>query len=150
MACGFSLNSEDNLDELKTRIREAAREKLEGRDLRNFLKIEAVLDLHQTNWELVDIARQFAPYGQANPEPIFLTRGVTVKDFSCVGKTKDHLKMTVEDQGLTRQCIAFKCGEFAEALMPGVKIDIAYAISVNEWNGNREIQLIIKDIEIMQ
>ncbi len=148
MACGFSLGSEEDLSELKKRIREQSRKKLEGKDLRKTLQIESVIDLHQTNWDLVETVDQFAPYGQANPELIFMSRGVTVKSFSCVGKTKSHLRMTVEDQGISRQCIGFSCAEFADKIVEGAKIDLAYCVSVNEWNGSRSIQLVIKDISV--
>ncbi len=148
MACGFSLASEDNLSHLKKRLRELSREKLEGRDLRNTLKIEKDLALHETNWDLIDIITQFAPYGQANPEPLFCTYNVVVEEFQCVGKNKDHLRMVVSEEGMRRQTIAFQCGEFAEYLEIGKKIDIVYTVGVNEWNGNRSIQLLIKDIEV--
>jgi single-stranded-DNA-specific exonuclease len=146
MACGFSLKDADSLEAFKERMRARAKELLDGKDLRNTIDIEAELSLKETDWELIDTVNQLAPYGQANPKPVFVSRGVRVDDFALVGKTESHLRMTISQDGTKRKCIGFNCAELAGALSPGAVIDIAYHVSVNEWNGNREIQLEIKDI----
>jgi len=55
--------------------------------------------------------------------------------------------LIVSQGGTQRQCIGFGFGEWADQLELGGKIDLAYTAGVNEWNGNREIQLMIKDIK---
>lgn len=146
-ACGFSLKNREALEEFKLRMRARAKELLDGQDLRKIVQIEQELTLPETDWAVVKVVEDFAPYGQANPQPIFVSRGVTVEKADCVGKTKDHLRMTVSQDGTKRQCIGFGAGHLCENLTPGTQIDLAYTISINEWNGNREIQLQIVDID---
>lgn len=150
MACGFTLKGPEELKEFTRRMRERASELLKGKDLRKVLKLEAEISLAQTDWKLVEVINQCAPYGQSNPRPVFASRGVTVEAVSAVGKTAAHLRMTVSSSGTKRQCIGFGHGKMLEELRVGSVIDIAYAVSINEWNGNREIQLELMDIEIPQ
>lgn len=147
MACGFSLKDNDSLDEFIKRFRERGRDLLEGQDLRKTLRIEAMLTLDKVNWQLVDVLEQFAPFGQANPKPPFLSRGVEVASCRAVGKKEDHLKIAVTGDGVRRDGIAFGLGAWANQLEEGDTIDVAYNVGVNEWNGNREIQLEILDIQ---
>lgn len=146
MACGFTLKSKDVWDDFVAFMRERARGLLEGQDLRKSLYIEQELTLGDANWELVDLLEQFAPFGQSNPEPVFASKRVTVQEVKAVGKRHDHLKLTVEQNGTQRPCIGFGLGAWADQLLEGEQIDIAYTVGVNEWNGNREIQLMINDI----
>ncbi len=147
MACGFSLKGPEQFEEFKTRMRARAQEILADVDMRKTIDIESEIELPATNWDLVEVVEQCAPYGEGNPQPIFASRGVTVDGISVVGKTGTHLKLIVSQGGTQRQCIGFGFGEWADQLELGGKIDLAYTAGVNEWNGNREIQLMIKDIK---
>ncbi|MFH1426409.1 MAG: single-stranded-DNA-specific exonuclease RecJ [Candidatus Kerfeldbacteria bacterium] len=147
-ACGFSLKQEEDIEEFKKRMRALANEQLADKDLRKTLSIEAELEISDIDWKLVQELEQFAPHGEGNPKPVFAARNAEVREYSCVGKTKSHLRMTVAQNGVTRKCIGFSCGEIAQRLATGDEIGIAFTIGINEWNGNREIQLEIKDIEL--
>lgn len=146
MACGFSLKDPASFSEFKERMRARAKELLDGKDLRKVLQIEQELPFTKLNWQLVEILEQCSPYGEGNCEPIFMTPGVTVYDVAAVGKSQSHLRLTVTRDGVKRQCIGFGLGDWAQVLMRDDKIDVVYGVGVNEWNGNREIQLIVKDI----
>lgn len=147
-ACGFTLKDADSLDEFKTRMRERARDILEGQDLRKTLDIETKLTIDQIDWDLVESVKQLAPYGQGNPEPVFATDQAKVDSFAQIGKQKNHLRLNVSQNGVRRQCIAFGMGEVADELEIGGLVDLAYTVGINEWNGNRELQLQIKDISV--
>lgn len=147
-ACGFSLKSQQEVAEFKERIAERATQELAGKDLRKTLHIEYDLELKDIDWPLLQALEQFEPHGEGNQRPIFVSRGVEVKEFTCVGKTKDHLRIQLMQDGVVRKGIGFGCGSFAEKLATGDTVDVAYTLGVNEWNGNREIQMTIKDIEL--
>lgn len=147
-ACGFSLKDEKALEQFILRMRQRARELLEGTDLRKRLDVELECSVNQVDWKLVEVVQQCEPYGQGNPEPVFVSRGVRVETCKPVGKKQDHLKLDVFQNGVRRPAIAFGLGHFAESITPDTLIDIAYTIGVNEWNGNRDIQLSIKDIQL--
>ncbi|OGY88420.1 MAG: single-stranded-DNA-specific exonuclease RecJ, partial [Candidatus Kerfeldbacteria bacterium RIFOXYC2_FULL_38_9] len=139
MACGFTLKNEKALAEFILRIKDLAKEQLAQEDLRKILHIEKQLNFTEINWELVALLEQFSPYGEGNAEPLFLSRKVKLLAISAVGKKADHLKLVVSQGGIKRPGIGFGFGKLAKELAVGTMLDLVYRVSVNEWNGNREI-----------
>ncbi|KKU13389.1 MAG: Single-stranded-DNA-specific exonuclease RecJ [Candidatus Magasanikbacteria bacterium GW2011_GWC2_45_8] len=153
-ACGLTLASPDLLESFALRINERAEEELKGVDVSPVLSIDAELSLRQVDWEFYDFTRQFEPFGQHNSSPLFLIRKVTIQDVRALGKDGQHLKLKVHDgAGTTRGVIGFCFGDeekkgvnWCTALKLGDILDIVVEVEVNEWNGNRELQLILKDV----
>ena len=56
------------------------------------LKIDALLTSRSLGLELVESLAAFEPFGAGNPKPIFVTRGLTLRDEPFVMKDK-HLKL---------------------------------------------------------
>ncbi len=153
MACGFTLSSKEIFEEFKQAIIESFKSKTTGLDISPTLSIDTELDLEDVHWELFDILDKFKPFGIANEQPKYLARGVTVHSIQGVGKESKHLKMMVKHKThKIRKTIGWSlCANsgtnWCELLKPGDKIDIVFEIDVNEWNGNRELQLTIVDLK---
>ncbi|NQV12452.1 single-stranded-DNA-specific exonuclease RecJ, partial [Candidatus Uhrbacteria bacterium] len=112
------------------------------------LRVDAELDLALADWDLVDLVQKMEPYGIGNEIPKFVSRGVQVVAAESIGKSKTHLRLTVATpERVMRQCIGFGYGKWSDKLVMGDMIDLVYEVGVNEWNGNRELQLQIKDIK---
>jgi single-stranded-DNA-specific exonuclease len=62
-----------------------------------------------------------------------------------VGREDAHLKMTVTDDRVTFDAIAFRQGHWAGQLPP--KIDLMFTFELNEFNGRETLQLNVKDIK---
>lgn len=93
--------------------------------------------------------QKLAPFGMGNPEPTFLSRQTTVEDIKLVGKDKKHVKMCVKMPDSQKlDCIAFGMAEEVSGVKTGQPVDIVYTISEDTWNGNKKLQLKIKDIKI--
>ena len=90
---------------------------------------------------LGDLAR-LEPFGTSNPEPLFLTRNVRVRDRRIVGE--HHLKLVLEQDGRTIQAIGFGMGDVAVAA--GDQLDVLYSVMANEWNGNVSAELRLRDL----
>jgi single-stranded-DNA-specific exonuclease len=91
-----------------------------------------------------------APFGMTNPEPTFVSRGVQVLDMRLVGRDKNHVKLCFCEVGKEMDkidCIAFGMGERAADLQVGSTVDIVYTIDRDTWNGNKKMQLKIKDVK---
>ena len=143
-ACGFSM-SKKNKDKFITNMKKRAAKTLKGVDLKTKLQIEVVIDFKDISWEIVDLLDKFKPFGQANEEPLFMSPNLLVTAVRKVGNDNKHLKLELVKDNKKRGAIAFGMGDID--LEIGDKIDVAYNLSINQWNGNREIQLIIKDIK---
>ncbi len=142
-AAGFT-TTEKNYDILIKNLKELAVQGLNDELLQSKLEIEKKIDLDQINWELVDWLEKFAPYGQGNPEPYFMSENVFVSQARKVGSDAKHLKLELAQNKKKIGGIGFGLGNIDLAV--GHNVDIVYNININEWNGNREIQLKIKDI----
>ena len=142
-AAGFAIHN-DNLPEFRERMRDIATEKLAGQDLRPHLNVDAVVPLHHLNMRLHDALATLEPCGHGHPAPVLATRKLRVADCRTVGKDGAHLKLKLTDGSLEQDAIAFRFGEMLRDLPPVV--DVAYSLEVNEWNGNRTLQLNVTDI----
>ncbi len=142
-AAGFTLKNE-NLPLLQERLVAIARDAFGDSPPQPVLEVDLELDLVQVNQQLYRYLQYLAPFGEANPEPVFLTREMHVVDARAVGSEGKHLKLTLKHRGRTWPAIAFKLGHLLSAL-PRV-VDIVYHLSWNDWNGAQTLQLIVLDI----
>ena len=152
MACGFTLISKEIFNEFKSALTAAFIKKTKGLDTTPTLSIDTELDLEDVHWELFDILDKFRPFGVANEQPKYLARGVTVHQLQPVGKEGKHLRIMVKHKThKIKKTIGWGlCNgdtNWGEVLKPGDKIDMVFEIDVNEWNGNRELQLTIIDLK---
>ncbi len=153
-ACGFTLAKPEVFEAFKERMLAAA-VNLDEKDLTPQLIIDAELNLDDVNWKLYDVLQKFEPFGQANEEPRYVAYGVTVVSIDSVGQDGKHLRLLVKHHSeVTKKTIAFGLGDttrheekWKDVLTPGTKVDIVFTVGVNEWNGNRELQLMIEDIK---
>jgi single-stranded-DNA-specific exonuclease len=115
--------------------------------LRPTLYIDAVTPLSQITWGLAGQLARLEPTGQDNPPPILMTPSVRVRGVRTVGGDK-HLRLVIDDgnNGVVYDAIAFHQGEWARQLGEGSRIDIAFQLEVNEWQGNQRLQLNIQDL----
>jgi single-stranded-DNA-specific exonuclease len=154
-ACGFSLKSPAVLPEFRSAMIEKAAAGTKDIDLTPQIKIDTEVNLEDVNWKLFDILEKFEPFGSANDEPLYAARGLTIINIDPVGKDNKHLRLMVKHNShMVRKTIAFGFGDpvkhpsnWSDSLKPGDKIDLAFSVSVNEWNGNRELQLMVADIQ---
>jgi single-stranded-DNA-specific exonuclease len=140
-AAGFTV-ANANLEPLRARLGEIAARQLRDVELTPTLEIDVEVPLAEVNWATHALLSDLAPFGQANPSPLLLSRGVAVREGRCVGE--DHLKLTLDDGRVAWDAIAFGQGAWAEALPS--RVDIVYSLEVNEWQGKRWLQLNVKDL----
>lgn len=141
-AAGFTVRNE-NLEALQARLTEIATDRLAGKELKPTLEIDAELRVSDVNWALQGQLEQLEPTGEANATPLFVSRGVQVYNHRAVGDGS-HLQLVVGDGQQKVSCIAFRQGEWAATLPE--RIDLVYTIGINEWNGRRDLQLVVQDI----
>lgn len=148
-AAGFTVETA-KLTELKTRLRKIADQEIDKTKLIPLLKIDLELELENLSSSFWEKLREFEPYGFGNPEPVFLTRNLTVADTKVVGSSSQHLKLRVTSatSQVIFEAIGFGFGDYFSRLSPGKPIDLAYNLIADEWNGEKCLQLKIKDIRL--
>ncbi len=148
MAAGFSIET-DKIEDFTQKLNKISASVLTEDILTKKLKIDLEVGFRNLGQELLALAKSFEPTGLGNPAPIFATRGVTVADARVVGRNSTHLKLVLEESGTRLEAIAFGLGGIYQSLDPETKIDIAYALEENTWNGNKKLQLKIKDLRLV-
>jgi single-stranded-DNA-specific exonuclease len=145
LAAGLTLRTE-HLDEFRARLNEVASELMPQESLCRRIKIDGELLLDEIDTELLDGLRSLEPYGQSNPDPLFITRRVEVLDFKTVGRDDQHLKLFVSQGERPVDCIGFGLGQESSWLERGTLLDICHTPEINEFNGLRGLQLRLEAI----
>jgi len=145
MAAGFTVRTE-KIPELITFLKKLAEKEIDESLLTRKLKIDMGLPLEFVDWGLFHEIQKLSPFGYGNSEPLFLAEQVEIADMKFVGVDKKHLKVKVVDGQVLIDGIIFGTSGEVDFKI-GDKVDIAYAMSMNEWNGNRKLELKIKDIK---
>lgn len=143
-AAGFTV-ANANLEALAERLQEIASQELREVDLTPVLDVDAEVGLREMSWDLLQALSMLEPCGRGNGRPLFVSRNVPVQYHRAVGRERRHLKMALSDGRATWDAIAFRQGAWAGRL-PDV-IDVAYHLELNEWNGQRRLQLNVQDIQ---
>jgi single-stranded-DNA-specific exonuclease len=148
MACGFTLKDNAFFDEFKTEMNKLAAAAMKDADMTPIVQVDSEVTLAQVDWDLLGHIDLFRPFGYGNSEPNFIIRGLEVHDFGIIGRADKHLRLTFRDGRTFRKAIAFGFGPtWGHQLQKGDTVDIVCNLSVNEWNGNREIQLKLVDMK---
>ena len=154
MACGFSIEGEEQLREFKQKLSALAAERLTPDILAPKLIIDAVLEFGQINLGLVEEINALAPFGQNNPQPRFASFGLRIDDLILMGSDRQHIKLRLsaakEKLSLSFWAIAFSSAAAYQKLKIGDVINLAYYLDINEFNGRREVQLKIIDWQLSE
>ena len=148
-ACGFTLKDKNEVESFKQELIKIAEQRLAGLELAPVLRIDADVDLEKINWQLYELLEKFAPFGKGNERPKYLVRGLNVENLEAVGQKGNHLRLMLSHKnGTVKKFIGFCFGDWCQKLKAGEKIDVVFEVDVNEWNGNRELQLKIVDLKM--
>ncbi len=104
------------------------------------------IEPEDVNIDSAEIINEMEPFGFDNLEPVFSMCGVNVLNKWTVGDKSQHLRMTIESNGYKYNCIMFN-GSSAYYNKQWDIVDIAFNMNINEWNNNRLLQLVLKDIK---
>lgn len=137
-AGGFSFPAK-HLRQVKSRLVNFANQMLAPKYLKPLITVDVRAALNQLTYELFEQIDALHPCGIGNPEPVFWTPSVRVVEQRAIGQNKTHLKLAIADEGGDIvEAIAWRWGSYCP--LPS-RLDIAYKLKLNEWQGNTTIQL---------
>ena len=148
IAAGLSLKP-DNFELFKEKFLEVAEEKILSDNLTPMIYIDAELKLEDINYRMLKFLNALEPYGPGNMRPVFVSRNLAVDGIpKLIGRDQNTLKFSVKQNKTPFESIGFNMVDHYEKLIQNSPIDIAYVIGENEWNGQKTIQLELKDIKL--
>jgi single-stranded-DNA-specific exonuclease len=149
-AAGFVIHRE-NLPDLRDRLTAIARRELGHLSLQPTINIDANVRLTTLTGANFQFFQGLAPYGEGNPTPVFITKGVQVTDATRLGNQGQHLRLKLKHGGALWDAMAFGQGEAWHALLSeegqdktGL-LDVVYSVGLNQWNGRETMRMIIHD-----
>jgi single-stranded-DNA-specific exonuclease len=145
-AAGLTLPA-DKVDEFRERLADFAAERISPEDLMPRVEVEAELRASEITESLQREIERMEPFGECNPEPMFVTRGLEVAEVWRVGQDGAHLKMRVLGDGTMLEAIAFGRGEMESEIRRGSVVDLCYTLKADKFNGSEYVQMTVEDMK---
>ncbi len=103
------------------------------------LFIDAELPFQELSMSVAEQVERLAPFGNGNPRPRFLSRGLIVAEDRRVGKDGSHRRLLLQSPDGSKQPVIWFRG--ADVELPSGPIDFVYTLGINEYRGERSLQL---------
>ena len=161
MAAGLSLQ-EDKVDELRIALNNKC--ELTDEDLTRKIMIDSSLPLEYLNLHLIEELNVLEPFGKGNSKPVFGVRDAKITKAMLLGKDKNVLKLKLlTNNNITIDAMIFNDLENFESKIiekygnegldnlynksnNNIPMDFPFYTSINEWNGNKSIQIVVNGI----
>ncbi|MBR5252855.1 MAG: single-stranded-DNA-specific exonuclease RecJ [Clostridia bacterium] len=146
LAAGLTIKKE-NLEEFKRRLNDCARECLAAGGTETVLEAECELVSSDITMDQVNEIYYLEPFGTANPVPTFVLYGVDLYDTALVGGGK-HTRLTIKigRSYVTAMCFRQTLDELD--IYPGDTVDIMFTLDINEYQNQKNLQMIVKDVRL--
>ncbi|MDD5005330.1 MAG: single-stranded-DNA-specific exonuclease RecJ [Candidatus Omnitrophica bacterium] len=144
-AVGLSIDK-DKLEDFQKDLDKIAGERFEPDMLKPVLEIDAQLPLMLLNHDLIGELQKLGPFGLGNPRPLFCSHNLTIKS-NAVLLGRDTIKFWVTDEDCTYEAIGFGLRDFAPYILPSKRVDLAYNLSLDNWQDANSILLEVKDLK---
>jgi len=144
-AAGISIK-EENIEKFTRLLNEISGKSSEMSEAAAQISIDTECPLGSLNHDWLTQIEMLAPFGSKNPEPLLYARNIKASSLFIVGN--NHLKMLLNSNGTSCDSIWFNMGKYLNAL-EGANFDIIFTPQINNWNGSPDIQLKIKDVNII-
>ncbi len=131
MAAGLSIRAVD-FARFQHTFEQVVQSLIDAETLQEILETDGSLEVHEMTMQTAELLTQQV-WGQGFPQPVFYDRFQVLQQ-RILGEK--HLKLRLQKHNQQFDAIYFQHAE----LLPE-QIEIAYALQVNEFNGNRNLQL---------
>lgn len=144
MAAGLSLE-EANVDKFRQALNDNAG--LTEEDFIPKIWIDAAMPIEYVSEPLIQELKMLEPFGQGNEKPQFAQKGMRIRAARVVGRNRNAVKLSmVTPGGQAVDGILFTEGDpFMEEMGARREMDVIYYPEINEYNGNRTIQMVVKE-----
>ncbi|GLB30603.1 single-stranded-DNA-specific exonuclease RecJ [Lacrimispora amygdalina] len=148
MAAGLSLRKE-NVNEFRKALNEHA--DLTEEDFVKKVWIDVPMPLEYISEPLIEELDLLEPYGQGNEKPLFAQKDLSIRSVRVLGKNRNVVKFSLATKaGTPMDGLLFEDGDsFVEELGDSRQLDVVYYPAVNEYNGSKSLQIIIKNYRIL-
>ena len=147
MAAGLTVR-EDKFENFKSLFLRNANKILTNDDLIPAISIDGEMALTDINSRFMRFLEKLGPFGPGNMRPKFVSRNLSISGQPRLMGKGEHIRFIVSQNGRNYPAVGFKLSSHYEDLIRGVPVDIAYVVEVNQWQGQSNIQLNVRDIQL--
>ncbi len=147
-AAGLTLE-ESKIEDFKNAFEEAVSNQITPDQLIPEIIIDAEIKFEEINLNFYNILTQMEPFGPENMRPVFVSKKVYNSGFSKVVK-EQHIKFSLKQGNTTMNGIGFGIASKFSLLDMNRPIDVVYTLDLNEWNGNKSVQLKVIDLKLSE
>ena len=144
LAAGMSI-ARGNIERFRRRINEVARAQLGDEQLALQLSAECELTPEDMTMRLCEELDRMEPFGVANPVPQFIAKDMTISRIVALGGGK-HTKLLLTQGDFSIYAVYFGISPAQLHLLPGERADVLFQLNINEFQGERSLQMIVQDI----
>lgn len=144
-AAGLTLLPE-KLQDFKNAFEQTVTEQIEPRLLIPEIIIDAEISFAELTLNFYNIILQMEPFGPANMRPIFIAKKVFDTGFSKIVK-EEHIRFVLIQNDITFTGIGFNMPNKFALLQLNKPLDIVFTLDMNEWNGEKNLQLKVLDVK---
>ncbi|MDG4526005.1 single-stranded-DNA-specific exonuclease RecJ [Streptococcus suis] len=146
-AAGMTLEV-DKLEELALTLTDYIIENKLDLSSKSSLVLDEELDLEELTLDTLKSFEKLAPYGMDNKKPVFYIRDFQVESARTMGQNNAHLKLRITKGAAGFDVVAFGKGNLALEFSQAKGLELAVTLSVNQWNGNTSLQLMLVDARV--
>lgn len=146
-AAGMTLEAEQ-LDALSDILETYVKDKGIDAKGKSTLYLDEELDLESLSLETVKSFERLAPFGMDNQKPVFYIRDFKVENARSMGAGDSHLKLKISKGSASFEVVAFGQGAKATEFSQVKQLELAVTLSVNQWNGQTTLQLMMVDARV--
>ncbi|MFA5622733.1 MAG: single-stranded-DNA-specific exonuclease RecJ [Candidatus Dojkabacteria bacterium] len=144
-AAGFTIKL-DKVEEFSKCIHDIAEKEITEDMLIKDLKVDLLLGTQDIEIPLVERLDALKPYGNGNRKPLIGLVNLVVFKKQVMGKLANHMKLVCKGDGIDLiTLILFNCDEDIEEIKVDDVIDVVGSVGINSWNGNEDIQFLVKE-----
>ena len=144
LAAGLSIRRKD-ISEFRQKINEYADNKLHEDDLCVRVEADRELNIADLSIQLVREISLLEPFGNMNPTPNFIIKGLKVQRASLMS-TGNHSKFIFEKDGQTINAVMFQKSYLKLNIKENDVVDVLFTLDINKFNNIENLQMIIQDI----
>jgi single-stranded-DNA-specific exonuclease len=144
MAAGFTIDKE-KIEKFKEKLSKYAEKNISDKDLVPSINVDLSIPANAISEDLVNSIDKLKPFGLGNEQPVFVTEDLGVVSCDIMGKDMTHTRLSLYDGSKYYKAVYFCGAKNCKDLDTGSKIDLVYTLKKNEYNGNKYIDLIVKD-----
>ncbi|MDD3894311.1 MAG: single-stranded-DNA-specific exonuclease RecJ [Syntrophomonadaceae bacterium] len=109
-------------------------------------RTDGEIDLQEINYNLIEELKALEPFGEGNPQPVFIMRNMPINSLRAVGSTKEHISFDFSRSDL--QGIAFRKPEYMDFPYRECWHDVIGEISENDYRGKKSLQIRVKEMKM--